>query len=269
MQYQNIIADIFERRAEERIESIEEERALIADAKAGSEAATVALMYAYAPAMRSALRWFTRSAPTVPQATDLEEARARAVVGLLEAVQAFDPAVHTRLAAIATEHIASEVSSLAADAVGFTVPERTLRRFYGILRKADGNVYEAANLAPEYKMRRETFFAVLSAVRNVDSYDVEPTEEDHERGSGGLDSMVARPLWSGEYEDAEDRILAEVALESVDARSETVCRMAYGFTDYDPVPDAEIGRRLGMTRPTTQRVRVRALETMREALGVA
>ena len=49
----------------------------------------------------------------------------------------------------------------------------------------------------------------------------------------------------------------------------TVCRLAYGFEDRDPISDVEIAEELGGSRATTQRTRTRALDKMRFALGVA
>ncbi len=275
--FQTVLSEIFDRGVERRFDDVDAEREAIELAKEGDETATVALLYAYASALRNGVRWFANAAPSAPQAADLEDVRVRAVLGLQEAIRAFDPARHRRLAAIAAGYIADEVASAAEAATAFSVPERTLKRFFGILRKADGNVYEAAALAPQHEMKRETFFAVLSAVRDVTSYDAALGGN-----SGGFDGttgerfaegvergIVARPIWSGEHADAEDRVLVEAAFGAVDELEARVCRLAYGFEEYDPLPDAEIGHRLGMSRPKTQRVRAGALGKMREALGVA
>ncbi|UJQ86834.1 DNA binding protein [Arthrobacter phage Reedo] len=278
MTFDKIIADVFVRNIERRFESIEAERQAIAAAKQGDEEATVALMYAYAYMLRSGVRWYMRSLPSVPKAADLEDVRSNAVTGLLAAIKAFDldAEIHDRLAAIAKDHIYEHVSAGAPTAVAaFTVPQRTMSRFFSILREADGNVYEAAALAPSKHMTRETFLAVLSAVRNVDSYEA-ATEANAggfdgttgERfGVGGERGIEARPLWDGS-EAEDDALLVEAAFEAVDDLEKNVCEMAYGFTDYDPVPDAEIGHRLGFSRAKAQRVRSSALGKMRNALAV-
>ncbi|WGH21117.1 DNA binding protein [Arthrobacter phage Cassia] len=262
MSFDKVLADIFARNAEHRIESAEEERLLIAAAKLGDSEATVALMYAYAPAIRNVVERFTGEGHTATP--DDEELHATALLGFAEAIAAFDPEKHLRLSAVVRVVLARVMRDEYPSRDAFTVPARTLTRFYSILRKAEGNVYEAAALAPQYEMSRETFFSVLSAVRDVDTIDGAPSDDE------GHAALVndARPIWDASAAE-EDALLVAAAFEAVDGVEESVCRLAYGFESYgDPVPDVEIGHRLGMTRPTVQRRRSSALGKMREALAV-
>ena len=281
MNYTTIARDIFRNRAERRFESAEDEREAIALAQLGDQTATVDLIYAYAPALRNGVKWYTRALPSAPQTADTEDIHAQAIMGLIEAIHAFDADAHDRLAAIAQQYISEAIAGAASPVAAFTVPKRTLTRFFGILRAAEGDTARAIELAPQYEMRRETFLSVLSAVRNVDSYDAltnvaatwRPGQTDrkggsYEYGDYGHD-IIAAPLWDGTQADAEDRILVEAAFRAVDTMEADVTRLAYGFTDYEPVPDAEIGHRLGMSRQKTQRTRSSALGKMRSALGVA
>lgn len=278
MSFNNVLADIFTRNAERRFESAETEREAILAAKKGDEQATLDLMYAYAPALRNGVKWYTRSGPAVERADGLEEVQSVAVAALIEAIAAFDPeSGYDRLAATASKYIMNAVAVHAQYAAGFTVPERTLKRFFGILRAAEGNVYEAAALAPQFLMSRETFFAVLSAVRNVDSYDA--LTEGNSAGFdgttterfevGGERGIEVRPLWDNS-EAEEDELLVEAAFASVDDLERQVTRLAYGFETYgDPVPDAEVAHELGLSRQKAQRTRSSALGKMRQALAVS
>ncbi|WVX87962.1 DNA binding protein [Arthrobacter phage Snek] len=264
MTFSRVLSDIFDRNVARRFESAEAEKTAIAAAKLGDEDAIVAIMYAYSNVLRSG----AANAPGL----DTEDARQTALLGLLEAVQKFDldDDTYGRLAGLAKACIFEAISAAAPSAVAFAVPQRTLTRFFSILRKADGNVYEAAALAPEHHMSREVFFSVLSAVRNVDSYDALTGSEEDKGGSGeGSGEVVTFPLWdASEVED--DALLVAAAFDAVDEVEERVCRMAYGFESYgDPVPDVEIAHELGMTRPTVQRRRSSALGKMREALAVS
>ncbi|UIW13302.1 DNA binding protein [Arthrobacter phage Crewmate] len=263
MSFNNVLADIFTRNAERRIESAEEERLLIAAAKLGDSEATAALLYAYAPAIRNVVERFTGEGHTATP--DDEELHATALLGFAEAIAAFDPEKHLRLSAVVRVVLARVMRDQYPSRDAFTVPARTLTRFYSILRKAEGNVYEAAALAPQYEMSRETFFSVLSAVRDVDTIDGTPSDDE-----GHADLVNdARPIWDASAAE-EDALLVAAAFEAVDDVEERVCRLAYGFESYgDPVPDVEIGHKLGMTRPTVQRRRSSALGKMREALAVA
>ncbi|UYL87648.1 DNA binding protein [Arthrobacter phage VResidence] len=272
MSFSKVLADIFDRNIEHRFDTVEAERDAIAAAKKGDEEATVALMYAYAHTLRSGVRWYTHALPSVAKGGDLEDVRSNAVMGLMAAIQAFDldADIHDRLAAIAKQHVYETVAAHAPTAVAaFTIPQRTMSRFFSILREAEGNVYEAAALAPKYSMKRETFLAVLSAVRNVESYDAAEANDDEGRSGDFLGTENVRPIWDNSAAE-EDELLVAAAFDAVDDVEERVCRLAYGFETYgDPVPDVEIAHELGMTRPTVQRRRSGALNKMRSALAVA
>lgn len=263
----SILTDVFDRRAEVRL-SLEDEREALAAAQGGDADATLRLVLAYAPALRNGVAAFTRATADGASRQDLDDVRSQAVLGLLEAIQAFDPERHERLAALAPGHIRNAVATEAAGVSSFTVPERTLKRFFGILRAADGNVYEAARIAPSMEMRAETFLAVLAAVRNVGSLDA-ALDAAAESGEDSWGFVDARPLWDGSEADADDRVLVETAFEAVGPLEADVTRLAFGFSDFDPVPDAEIGHRLGFSRAKVQRTRSSALTKMRSALGVA
>lgn len=265
--FNSVIADIFDRRAEKRF-SLEEERELLAAAQLGDEAAKIDLFYAYAPALRNSLKGFVRAQTAGAQASDLEDVRQSAVMGLLEAIQKFDPATHDRLAAIAAGHIKNAVAAHAQDASGFTIPDTSMKRFFRILRDANGDTEAAALLAPSREMKSETFLAILSAIRNVDGLEAIQDDGVGESTGQGREIQV-RSLFGDPAADAEDAVLVDLAFMAVDDLERTVCRLSYGFEDYEPVPDAEVGHRLGLSRPKTQRVRAGALGKMRQALGVA
>jgi RNA polymerase sigma factor (sigma-70 family) len=271
-----LMHDVFEARQDAPLDLLEE-RLLLADAQRGDDAATARLIRAYGPALRGAVAAHVRALPQYPQPADLEDIRSQALVGVLEAIRAFNPERHERLAATVATYVQHEVAEAATSTAAFTIPARTLSRFFGILRAAGGDVAEAARIAPEHKMRPETFAAVLDSMRGTHSY--EGTIENYldsrmggysptGNGSRGA-SIDAQPLWDNSAPDVEDRILVEAAFAAVNTLEKDVVGLAYGFTDYDPVPDAEIADRIGMSRAKIQRTRTGALSKMRSALGVA
>lgn len=263
-----LFTDIFDRGLTVELD-VEQERWLLADAQAGDAAATETLVRAYAPALRHGLKSWERAQGSLPQRSDVEDMQAEAVLAVMEAIHAFDPEKHRRLAAIAPEYVREAVSSAAGSATTFTIPERTLKRFFGILRAAEGDTTRALELAPSYEMKRETFLAVLDSIRNTDSYDALAAAG--EDGEGGGRDLAAQPVYANrEIVDADHRILAETALRAIDDGLESqVVALAYGFADYDPQSDYEIADRIGHTRSKVQRVRGGALTKMRSALGVA
>ncbi|WNN93694.1 DNA binding protein [Arthrobacter phage CallinAllBarbz] len=268
--FDSVLSDIFDRRLDFPAYSVEDEAALVARAKAGDDDATMALVRAYAQTLRKGVKIASGVAADSRKSSDLDDVKMQAVLGLIEAIHDLDPAVHNRLAAIANDRITRRVAEVAqTSASSFNVPERTLRRFLSIMRAADGNVYEAARLAPTYELSRESFFAILSAVRNVESYDSSFGEEGEDNYLANLDASALYGRVRTDNEIVEDEILVEAAFRAVDGMEEDVVRLAYGFSDYDPVSDAEIAHRMGLSRPKVQRTRAGALGKMRSALGVA
>lgn len=243
------LADVFDRGAEHRLD-LDVELAAIADAKAGGNDGLLALVLAYAPVLRARTGRYR-------EILDTDEARSAAVCGLLEAAHAVTPG--SRLAGVVADYIGRALADAAGEHGAVTIPSRTATRFFGILRRAEGDVEAAAALAPAYNMSRETFFDCLRALR-TEALD-EPAAPDAAPRDAGAVS-----LWEPAA-DAEDRVLVEMAFAAVDELETAVCRLAYGFADYDPQPDAEIGDRLGMGRATVQRRRTGALVKMRDALG--
>lgn len=271
--FETILKDIFDRGAEQRLD-VEAERETVAQAKSGDEAATVALMYAYAPTLRACAaryriageRPVTWDNDSPSNLYDRDEMRSLAAMGLLEAVHAFDlDGPHERLAAIVEKHVVKSLTDNMTTTVAVSVPSRSLRRFFSIVRAADGDMLKASAIAPDFEMSRETFAAILRSVR-TEYLDAPLTGEE---GLEARSDNDARPLWhNGEqFADADDRILCELAFSVADDLETDVCRLAYGFADYEPVPDGEIAHRIGMTRPTVQRKRSSALIKMRAALG--
>ena len=271
--FETVLSQIFDRSAEARL-SLDEERAAIAAAKDGDESATVALLYAYAPTLRSAA---ARHRETLG-----EDARQVAVVGLLEAVRAFDfEKTYDRLAAIVWEYVTDALLGAAGSTLAVPVPPRTLKRFFGVLRRANGDVAAAALIAPDHDLSREAFYAILGAVR-VESLEVGQDEDRGDRGPTPEPEYV--PLWDNATAiEVEDRLLVEAAFDAVDPEEEEVCRYAYGFVSGEALSDAGVVhavsvRDLGadavaegqtiLSRATVQRSRVSALGKMREALAV-
>ncbi|QNJ56542.1 DNA binding protein [Arthrobacter phage Niobe] len=271
MSLSKALTDIFDRKVNVGSLSEDAEREAIAAAKAGDSEATVRLMYAYAPALRSAAGKFSNAGGghDAIQTADREDIHAAITTAFFEAVKAFDPDTQTRLAATLNSALRpSELTGVLSGPVAFTVPHRTLSRFYSILRKADGNPFEAVKIAREHHMSPEVFLSVLSAVRDVNSMDACHVNGDangeHWQGES---SINVRPIWDASTVE-EDAELVKAAFAAVNDLEKTVCEMTYGFTDYDPIPDAEIGHRLGFSRAKAQRTRSSALGKMREALAV-
>lgn len=249
-----------------------DETLTIAAAKLGDEGATLRLLRAYGPALRAAVSRFksgvvdgqtsgAHSADGTPSRS-IEDLHGAALVAFMEVLTEHDPALNPRLAGRLVPRLNKHLADEATRSAAFAVPERTLSRFYGILREYDGDVSEATEHASDHGMSREVFLQILAAAQ-TDSVEAVTVSQD-----GTPYDVAASPVFtSSPVVDVEDRILVEVAFKAVDDEEERICRLAYGFTEYDPQPDAEIAHRTGLTRPTVQRKRAIALGKMRKKLG--
>lgn len=243
--------------------AVEEEADLISRAQQGDTDAQMTLVTAYGPALRSAVARFRKGMVEGATDLDVEDLQSAALVALLDLIQTHDPEVSPRLAGRVAQHLAAALGEEFSSASAFAVPSRTLKRFFGILKEADGDLAAAEALAPERQMRASTFREIAALVR---SESVEGISSDDE---GAPVDFFAEPVFAPTpVVDVEDKILVEAAFAAVDDEQERICRLSYGFTEYEPVPDAEIAHRMGLTRPTVQRKRGKALGAMRKALGV-
>lgn len=275
--YDELVANIFDRKVNMPL-TADQERELVARAVLGEDEAKYRLMYAYAAILN---RSVTSTMAVIPArwqtAENLADLRSFAITGFLEALDRFDPERHHRLAAIAPKYVANAVAAAAESSTGFAVPERTLKRFYKVMREAKGNVYDAVKLAPSLSMSAQTFLTILSAVRDTHSIEgAEAATDEHGpwtqggQSSAGSLGVEYAPL-VGEIRTTEavieDDVLIAAAFAAIDDLETDVVRLAYGFADYDPQPDAEVANRLGMSRSVVQRTRSGALDKMRLALG--
>lgn len=271
--FANVIADIFDRH-QDRPLSVDEERACILRAKAGDQDAVVDLLYAYARAIRNSLYDFMRAARSQRSTSEVEDARMAVVVGFLEAIEEIDLDTHERLATIVRDRLARAVEQVTETAATTTVPSRTLRRFYGILREADGDEELALQLAPEHGMRPETFLSVLASVRHAKAISATDAADDDDP-HGSEYAYPDEVVWVDPQDDADDRVMVELVFarrgdrNDLTDREEAVLRWAYGFESYgDPQPDSAVGYYLGVTRSVVRRARGNGLEKARARLGV-
>jgi DNA-directed RNA polymerase specialized sigma subunit len=272
---QTVFSAIFYQGAEIRL-TLDEEAAAINGARGGDEQSLVSLMYAYAPALRRAVRKYR-------DILGADDAHSLAIEGLLSAVHAYDSAKSNRLASLVAETIARHLSDAAmASESAWSIPERTLQRWYSIVRSVGGDVSAALTVAQEKGMSREVFLDILTTLRQTNSLDDEihgAVEGEHSR------DLDARPLWgdADAFAAAEDRLMADIALGAVEGLEESVTRFAYGFETGEAMSDNAIvhemsERELGqdaalagqtvVSRATVQRARASALGTMRTALGI-
>lgn len=194
-----------------------------------------------------------------------EEAESAALLGFVEAVNAYEPSSDpdgVGVVAILSGYVREALASAAGVTMPFSVPERTAKRFWGILRAAEGDPVKAAQIAPDFDMASDTFRSIFVLMRGTSSLEAWVEAERH-----GGDSFYG---WTVESSTVEDEFDVERAFRSVDTMERDVVRAAYGFTEYRPMSDEEIASEgWAGSRSRVQRTRTRALEKMRKALGVS
>lgn len=257
------LSDIFEAKITTAAEALplDEELALISRAQGGDEDAYNALLMQYRLGLRGLVRTeYARAGGFV----DADETRANVLLGFAEALASCDGTTRLSAKLKGATLTASHEFHLVDN---FNVPYRTRQRYMQALREAgpDGNAEEKA---VELGMSPEVFRAIREALR-AGSYEGMLDDGTGEMSGRSREASMTTVTPERAYAEVDDAILVARAFAAVGELEEGICRDAYGFTEYDPIPDAEIAHRRGMTRPTVQRVRTRALEAMREALGDA
>lgn len=253
--------------------SIEDERRLIEDAKARNPEALDALWQAYQPTIGRVLRQFRQSD------TEIEDLRQEAYVAFLGLIDEHDPSVTDRLAGRVYTYLDVRLTAAVGRQTShWSIPPRTLRRYFGILRRADHDVTAGAALAPNFAMTSETFLNIAAVINGTGSLSGYAEDDEQERVVTNVqraEIVGAEP--KDAFLDADDALLAQTARKALDPEQRNIIDLAFGFipVEYDgaiidpPVSDAIVGEVIGMTRPTVQRKRTAALKTMREALGLA
>ena len=257
-----------------------QEAALVLQAQDGNEGAVIYLMRLYAPALRNAVR-------RVHGGMDQADVEQEVALAFLALVKAHDPSTG-RLAGRVAAYLADGVAEAASRENFMLVPARSVKRFFRILKEADGDLALGARLAAEggREMDPATFLDI-ARVLSADSIEglTDRADADGSTGAHSARSLTA-PAVDG-YLAVEDLIVVDALLALLDERETPIIRFSYGF---DSLPlsaeeakegaartreegaavanDSVVARHLGMTRGTVQRVRSQALATMRaEVIG--
>lgn len=237
----------------------EVEAELLAAARGGDQDAGEALMLAYAGAIASAAGG--RGAKVTQ-----EDAEAALMSAFWE--HAMGTPEDRRIGHGLPLALRHAINDAWAEGLCADVPYRTARRYFGLIRRAGGDVELAASMAPDYDMSVDTFWAVYYLMRPLGS-------------SEGTD--LYGDAHAELYSVAEsDYQLAHTALDAVEGVERDVATHAYGFASGEPMSDGEVaeaiserdlpraafeGGQRSISRPSVQRARARALDTMREALA--
>jgi RNA polymerase primary sigma factor len=243
-----------------------DEAMLVARAQAGDALAREQLIDRLLPLVSSLARRFRT------EGLDQTDLIQEGIVGLLRALERFDPARGVPFAAFATWWIRRSLQDARSDFIRpFRLPPKALRQL-SQLKSEHQRIYQAeqrsagvAELADRTHIDPEQAQALAVADARVRSLD-EPVEVG--RGEvGPLGDLLEDPLAAGAYEDVIDAVAGRqlrALLSRLTDREREVVRARFGF-DGDPERLVEVGERLGVSAERVRQIEERALAKLRHA----
>jgi RNA polymerase primary sigma factor len=202
----------------------------------------------------------------------LEDLIAEGNLGLVRAVEAFDPAHETRFSTYASFWIKQSIKrTLVNTAKTIRLPAYMVellakwRRATAALQEELGRTPTSEEIAQRLRISRKKLHVITKALRLASAA---PQAEQAEEG-WSIDEMLmdggARAP-DAELVQAEELRQIMALLGSLDERAAKVLRLRFGLDEEGPLTLSEIGTRLGLTRERVRQIVKEALGRLGEAM---
>src|SRR5437879_11835579 len=204
----------------------------------------------------------------------LQDLIAEGNLGLLRAVEAFDPSMNTRFSTYASYWIKQSIKRAVIN-TGKTIRipaymnelmikwRRATAKLQDELGRAPSQEEVAANL----KLPKKKLAIIRKAIR---IYNATPQTDDEDSGRSIDETLMDESSQTPESNIVKQDDLQQVMdlLDQMDQREAAVLRLRFGLEGEDPKTLKEIGDRLGLTRERVRQIENEALSKLSECMQV-